>query len=130
MLSKKRTISVRLDAQAARRLEMAAKLMKQSRGAFLERAGDELARGLLLDWAVARYRRGGASFSELAEETGLAVEEIMEATGQQGQEAALEMFLASCQTIAQTQNKPEFLSLAQEAAETVRATVGVKSDDQ
>ena len=120
MLSKKRTISVRLDPEAARRLDKAAELMKQSRGAFLERAGDQTARRILLDWAVTRYRQGGSSFSQLAEETGLAVEEIMEAMGQQGQEAALEMFLVSCQTVAEVQNKPEFLRLAREAVATVK----------
>ncbi len=112
---KKRTVSVRLDPDAARRLERAAGLTRQSQGAFLGKAGDEMAHRVLLDWAVARYRRGESSFSQLADETGLGVEEIMAALGSEGREAALEMFLASCRTIAATQKNPEFLRLAHEA---------------
>ncbi len=119
MATKKRTISVRLDAPAARRLERAAGLMKQSRGAFLEKAGDETARRVLLDWAVARHRRGDRSFSELADETGLAVEEIMEAIGRHDREAALVMFLASCKTVAEAEDNPEFLRLGREAVEAI-----------
>ena len=87
--SKKHTVSVRLDPQAERRLEKAAALTKQSRGAFLEAAGDEAAIRILRDWAVARYRAGDRTFSELAEETGLAVEEIMRAMGDGGRDEAL-----------------------------------------
>ena len=78
MATRKRTISVRLDDRAKRRVEKAARLLKQSSGAFLEKAGEERARQLLLDWAVSSYQRGEASFSELADETGLSVEEIVE----------------------------------------------------
>jgi hypothetical protein len=124
MPTKKRTVSVRLDASAARRLERAAHLMKQSRGAFLERAGDETARRVLLDWAVSSYRRGERSFSELAGETGLAVEEIMDAVGQGDREAALAMFLASCKTVAESEGKPEFMRLGQAAVDDVRAAGG------
>jgi predicted transcriptional regulator len=119
MATRKRTISVRLDDRAKRRVEMAAKLLKQSSGAFLEKAGEERARQLLLDWAVSRHQRGEASFSELAEETGLSVEEIMEAGGSQGKEEALQMFLASCRTVAETQGNPEFLRLGREAVEAI-----------
>jgi hypothetical protein len=120
MPSSKRTVSVRLDAAAARRLEQAARLMKQSRGAFLEKAGDEAARRVLIEWAVTRHQQGDRTFSELAEETSLAVEEIMQAAGQRDREAALAMFLASCQTIAETENNPDFLRLAQAAVATIR----------
>ena len=119
MATTKRTISVRLDPAAARRLERAAHLMKQSRDAFLGKAGDEMARRILLKWAVTRYRQGERSCSQLAEETGLAVEEIMGAVGNGEREAALAMFLTSCKTVAETERNPEFLRLAQEAARSV-----------
>ncbi|HEY7067368.1 MAG TPA: hypothetical protein VII06_38265 [Chloroflexota bacterium] len=119
MPTTKRTISVRLDPAAARRLERAARLMKQSRDAFLGKAGDETARRILLAWAIARYRQGERSFSQLAEETGLTVEEIMGAAGNGDREAALAMFLTSCKTIAEVERNPEFLRLGQEAARAV-----------
>jgi predicted transcriptional regulator len=125
MPTTKHTVSVRLDAEAARRLEQAARLTKQSRGAFLEKAGDERARSVLLQWAVERHRNGDRGLSELAAETGLAVEEIVDALSRQGQEAALAMFLSSCRTIAQAEARPEFLRLAEEAVQTV---VMVSSD--
>ena len=120
MTTKKGTISVRLDNAAKRRVERAARLLKQSAAAFLERAGDEQARHILLEWAVDQHRNGAASFSELAAETGLAVEEIMVAMGSQGKEEALEMFLASCRTVAEARSNPEFLRLAEEAVKIVQ----------
>ena len=119
MATKKRTVSVRLDPAEARRLEQAARLMRQSRGAFLQRAGDAAARQILLEWAVSRYRQGDASFSELAGRTGLAVEEIMTALGDQGREEALAQFLASCRTVAEIEGNPAFLRRAQEAVEAI-----------
>lgn len=121
MTRKKWRVSVRLGPEAERRLQKAAQLMKQSRGAFLEKAGDETARRILLEWAAARYREGGRTFSELAAETGLAVEEVMVAMGSHGREVALEMFLASCKTAAETRGSREFLRLARQAVESVRA---------
>ena len=117
MPSKKRTLSVRLDPQAERRLERAATLQKQSRGAFLERAGDELASRVLLDWAVERYRTGERTFSELAEETGLNIEQIMDAVTERDGDAGLQMFLDSCKAIARAQHDPQFLELAEKAIE-------------
>lgn len=120
MTTTKRTVSVRLDDAAAVRLERAARLSRQSRGAFLEQAGDESARRVLREWATSTYRRGERSLSELAAETSIAVEEIVEALGTQDCEAALAMFLASSQTVAEAEKRPEFLRLAREAAEWVR----------
>ncbi|MCI0439421.1 MAG: hypothetical protein L0177_09850 [Chloroflexi bacterium] len=120
MPTKKRAISVRLDDNSKQMVEMAAKLMKQSSGAFLGKAGEERARRVLLDWAVSRYCEGAASFSELAAETGLGVEEIMVAMGDKGKDEALEMFLASCRTVAETQGNPEFLRLGQEEVNDIR----------
>ena len=115
----KRTVSVRLEPEEAQRLEKAARLAGQSQGAFLQKAGEEAAHRTLLAWATNRYRRGEGSFSELAEESGLAVEEIMAAMGTEGSDAALEMFLASAKTISDIQNNPSFLRLAREVVREV-----------
>jgi hypothetical protein len=58
--------------------------MHESSDVFLGRVGDEVARRVLLDWAVAEYRRGEQTFGELAEETGLWIEEIMMAMADNG----------------------------------------------
>ena len=52
MATKKRTISVRLDDEAKQQVERAAKLLRQSSGAFLEKAGEERARVVLLSSLV------------------------------------------------------------------------------
>ncbi len=120
MPTKKQTISVRLDGTAKQRVERAARLLKQSSGAFLEKAGEEQARQVLVAWAVDRYRHKEASFSELAAETGLAIEEIMLAAGEENQREALEMFLASCRAVATASNDPDFLLLGEEAVSMVQ----------
>lgn len=71
------TVSIHLDDKALRRLEKAADLLDQSSDTFLRHVGDEVARGIVLDWAVREYRRGERTFGELAEQTGLWIEEIM-----------------------------------------------------
>lgn len=119
IMKKKRTIAAHLDEGSERRLETAARLMKRSRGASVQEAVDETTRRILLDWAISRHAQTLQSFSELAEETGLAVEEIMLAAGDHGRQEALEMFLTSCKTVAETQHNPEFLYLAQEAVDTL-----------
>lgn len=117
MPTTKRTISVRLDDLAKLRVERAAKLLKQSSGAFLEKAGDQQARQVLLEWASDQHRKGNASFSELAAETGLAIEEIMVAMASDGESAAFDAFLASCRSVAEATNNPGFL---QEGRRAVR----------
>ena len=124
MPTRKQTISVRLDATAKRRVERAAQLLKQSTGAFLEKAGEERARDTLLAWALERHLRGEASFSELAEETGLAVEEIMAAAGEQGRDEALQAFLASCRAVAEASGNEGFLRDGEEAVRVVRGFEG------
>jgi hypothetical protein len=119
MVTKKHTVSVRLTTDAARRLEKAARLTRQSQGAFLEKAGDESAHRILLEWAGAQHRQGLKSFSELADETGLAIEEIMMGIGDAGREQAIEAFLASCRTVAEAQGNPNFLRVAKEVARTL-----------
>lgn len=118
---RRKTLSVRLEPDAALRVQKAAELARQSQGAFLEKAGDEAARRLLISWAVERYRQGAASFSELAAETGLVVEEIMSAAGDQDSEGALHMFLASSEAVARSTGNLEFLRLAREAVEEITA---------
>ena len=120
MPSKKRTLSVRLDPMAERRLERAAALRKQSRGAFLERAGDDLATQVLLDWAL--ERQGEQTFSELAEQTGLPIEQLMDAVTERDGDAGLDMFLASCKALAEAEHDPAFLQLARRAVKQAART--------
>ena len=87
-----KTVAVRLDKRAAKRVAAASRIMRQSRGAFLMDAGDERARHVLLEWAQARYREGSRSFSELADETDLPIEEIMLAMAGNGEDG-LALFL-------------------------------------
>lgn len=120
MASKRRTISVRMNEAAKQRVERAAKLMKQSSGAFMEKAGEEQARSTLLKWALERHRQGESSFSELAQESGLAVEEIMIAAGDDGREEALRAFLASCRAVADVRGDSGFFHDAEAAVRAVR----------
>ena len=120
MASRRQTVSVRLDDGVARRLATAARLTRQSRGAFLGKVGDESARRVLVEWAVAEYRRGERSLSELAAETGLAVEEIMMAVGPDDPEQGLAQFLASARVAAEAAGDSEFLRSAERAANVVR----------
>jgi predicted transcriptional regulator len=120
MPTKKRTISVRLDEATKRRVERAARILKQSSGAFLEKAGEQQARQVLLSWALERHRRGEMSFSELAEETGLVVEEIMLAAGDENPLEALEVFLAGCRSMAEANGDLDFLRLGEDAVRAVK----------
>ena len=93
-----------------------------------------MARRILLHWAVARYREGNYSFGELAQETGLTIEEIMMAMSTRGGRApdtttpeledrdqALRMFLASCRTLAEMNDDPGLLQRAEKVAAMLRA---------
>ncbi|MGI8552524.1 MAG: hypothetical protein ACR2PL_17305 [Dehalococcoidia bacterium] len=115
MVVLKRTIPVQLDEEMERRVEKAEGLLNQSREVFLQKAADDMARKILVDWAVARRHEGMQSFSELAAETGLAVEEIIEALAAHGRDEALAMYLASGRTVSATQRNSDFLRLAEEA---------------
>jgi hypothetical protein len=103
-----RATSVRFDPIVAERVERAAHLTRQSPDSFVRWAADLAARSILLEDAVRRYREGERSLSELADETGLAVEAIMDAVAAAGGvrdnpaglDAATEMFLASSRTAA------------------------------
>lgn len=96
MPTNKETVSVRLPAASKRRIEQSARLQKQSAGAFLETAGKARARDVLIEWAVEKHRLGEATFSEVAQETGLSVEEIMSAPSRDDWREGLDAFIASC----------------------------------
>jgi hypothetical protein len=85
------TVSVHLDEKAGRRVKKAASLTGQSSDTFLEQAGDRVAHRMVLEWAVQEYRRGQQTFGELAEETGLAIEEIMLAMSTLGQDTEMSL---------------------------------------
>ena len=119
MPARRETVAVRLDDESAKRVAAAARITRQSRGAFLGNAGDERARHVLLEWARARHREGSRSFSELADETGLPLEEIMLAMGDDEQDG-LALFLASARAVAQATNDAAFLTTAERAADIVR----------
>lgn len=122
--TKLKTVSVRLDDQADARLERVARLLRQSKGAFLARAGNEAAEQVLLDWAAQRHRAGEASLSELAEETKLPLEAIAMYISRQGAEEALEMYLNSAKTLSDTFGTPNLYAKAQDAVRLVREEDG------
>lgn len=115
MTARRKSLSLSLDADVRRRLDKAASITKQSPEALLQKAGDEVARLILLNWATDRYREGTRTFGELAQETGLTIEEIMQAMSPQGSEAALQSFLAHWSELAEKHNRPELVQLAREA---------------
>jgi len=141
----KRTVTVQLDHPTAERVERVARAKQQTLSAFLARAGEEAAHQALLDEAVTRYTQDpdNVSLSELAAETGLWIEEIMQEiwrrdrmtaaeTGQTVEEVvrsqyrgspevAEAMFLAGCKTIADRGNDPELLRHAHEIVAARRA---------
>ncbi|MGD9890189.1 MAG: DUF1778 domain-containing protein [Dehalococcoidia bacterium] len=121
MSNAKQTLTVSLDERARRRLEKAAGLLNLSTSDFVTEAADERARVVLLNWAVAAYRAGDHTFSQLAAESGLAVEEIMMAMSRDGNVTVLDNFLDRCRTLAETYDNPEFLRLAEQAVARVRA---------
>jgi hypothetical protein len=120
MGTKLTTVSVRLEKQASVRVNKAALVLRQSKGAFLARAGEEAAEHVLLRWAVAQYTAGVASLSELAAETQLPLERIAQHVAADRADPATEMYLASCQHLSQTLRMPTFYRSAKKAASQVR----------
>jgi len=104
--TKHQRLAVVLDEAAARRVEQAA---------------EQAARRVLIDAIAAAYERNERSISELAAETGLAVEEIIEGMAARSGDAGLETFLASSRAVSEARNDPEFLRLSEVAAADVRA---------
>ena len=84
------------------------------------------ATGWLISWAIERHKRGEMSFSELAQETGLAIEEIMAAAGNTPVQE-LEMFLASCRALAEANSDPEFFRLSEDAIKAAKAEFAASS---
>jgi len=105
--AKLKTVSVRLDARVGARVERAARLLRQSKGAFLARAGEEVAQRVLLEWAAQRYEVGIASLSELAAETELPLGAIAQEVARQRGEDATELYPASCRKLSETLAIPE-----------------------
>ena len=120
MVARRTAISVRLDEIAQEQVGRAARLLNQTPAAFLQRAGAETARQVLLAWAVGRYREGGGTFNELAEETGLSVEAIMRGMTRDDRDEALDFYAAAARTAARLVGDDEFSRAAQAAAADLR----------
>lgn len=124
MGTKLKTVSVRLEDRAGARVSKAAQLARQSKGAFLARAGEEAAKNVLLEWAVQRHASGEASLSELAAETGVPIEAISEHLSGQRSEEATEMYLTSARRLAEALKTPAFYAEAKRAVKAARNEAG------
>ena len=120
MVARRTAISVRLDEAAQQQIERAAQLLHQTPAAFLQRAGADTARQVLLAWAVRSYRQREHTFSELAEETGLSVEMIMRDMTSADRDQALDFYLAAARTAARRLQDDAFLRSAETAVADVR----------
>lgn len=120
MGTKLTTVSVRLDRQSSAHVDKAAQVLRQSKGAFLAQAGEAAAERVLLQWAVAQYAAGTASLSELAAETQLPLERIAREVAADRVEDTTEMYLASCQKLAQSLGMPKFYLTAKRAVRRVK----------
>jgi hypothetical protein len=119
MGTKLKTVSVRLGDEAGARVSKAAQLARQSKGAFLARAGEEAARTALLDWAAQRHATGEASLSELASETGVPLEAIEKHLAAARSQEAAAMYLTSARRLANTLKRPRLYTDAKRAVEAV-----------
>lgn len=119
MATKLKTVSVRLNDQASARVDRVARLLRQSRGAFLAQAGDDAAQRALLDWAAHQYREEAASLSELAAELQLPLEAIARHVIGSGMKEASALYLSSCRKLAETFDMPDFYTRAQIALQLV-----------
>jgi uncharacterized protein (DUF1778 family) len=115
MGTKLKTVSVRLEGRADAHVDKAAQLLRQSKGAFLARAGEEVAERVLLKWAVEQYTAGVASLSELAAQTHLPLEAIAQQVAEHRAEEVMKTYLASCRQLAQTLHMPKFYVAAKKA---------------
>lgn len=107
MQTKHQRLAVVLDEAAANRVEQAAQLTGLSPTAFVEQAAAEAARQVLIDAIAADFEKNERSMSELAAETGLAVEEIIEGMAVRSGDAGLETFLASSRALAEERRDPD-----------------------
>jgi hypothetical protein len=120
MPASKSRVAIELDADTKRMIDRAAKFTNQSAESLLENAATERARNILIEWAVNRHRRGDATYSELAEQTGLTVEEIMLAFSATNVETSLEDFLQSVRSIAEATGNHEIVRYSEAAAQVIR----------
>jgi hypothetical protein len=116
---KLKTVSVRLDARAGARVERDARLLRQSKDAFLARAGEEAVQRVLLEWAAQRYGEGTVSLSKLAAETELPLEAIAQEVVRGRGGEVTELYLASCRNLSETLGMPEFCAGARRAVEVL-----------
>ncbi len=121
--TKLKTVSVRLDDDAGARVGKAAKVARQSKGAFLARAGEEAAERVLLDWAVQRHTAGEASLSELASETGVPLEVIAQYIAGQRSEQLTGMYLTSARRLSEIMHDPRFFADARRAVGVAKKKV-------
>jgi hypothetical protein len=117
------TLALRLDPAIAQRVAHAARLTRRSPDAFVRWATDLASRSVVLEDAVRRYRRGERSLSELADESGLAVEELMDAVAAAGgvgdrPDAGPSMFLASVRSAMESLDITNLMHLATQATGT------------
>jgi hypothetical protein len=124
MGTKLKTVSVRLDGRAGAQVDKAAQLLRQSKGAFLARAGEAAAARVLLKWAVEQYTAGVASLSELAAQVELPLEVIAQQVAEHRAEEVMQTYLASCRQLAQTLDIPKFYATAKKAVRQVTAKHG------
>jgi predicted transcriptional regulator len=120
MMARRAAISVRLDDAVQEQVERAARLVNETPAAFLQRAGAETARQVLLAWAVRTYRNGERTLSQLAEETGLGVEDIIDAQSRADREGALDFYLAAARTAARLLHDDSYLRFAETAVNDLR----------
>jgi len=69
--------------------------------------------------AALALREQGLTFSEVAAQIDLSIEEIMDAVTARGVDAGLKQFLDACRNIAQMENDPRFLQPAEAALDRV-----------
>ena len=126
-MDERRPVTIELDARAIQRVDRAARLLRQTPSAFLAGAVEAVARQVVLEDAAERWLREEGTYSELAAETGLWVEEIMQAVSRRNSERAVEASLEHSQALAEDHHNPTVLRLAQEATATVRTwEIGVR----
>ncbi len=111
------TVTVRLTDEEYEVVGRLCALKKTSRTGYLAHLATSQAKKELLAYAVGEYLAGTASLSELAKKTGFDVPTIMgevaRVTGEN--KRAVEGFLAAVKTLSDSNNDPEFYTLAVKA---------------
>jgi hypothetical protein len=111
------TVTVRLTDEEYEVVGRLCALKKTSRTGYLAHLATSQAKKELLAYAVGEYLAGTASLSELAKKTGFDVptimDEVAKVTGEN--KRAVEGFLAAVKTLSDSNNDPEFYTLAVKA---------------